>query len=241
MHNNACFRSGLGQKCKNLHFVSGSAERADRDPIGFGQRRLRQFGPQQAASAAVGNASAKPPPAPVALRTLSSLSSASASPNSRAGRVRLFHSQFQIGVGDLDAGPQQNPLASALGCGGPHRFQYFVALPEKSGIVQAQPVTQRRMARGHETIETRRHQRLGHRQRLVIRLGFDAWDVGPARQGEIDGCRVEGHSCGHRRGDRPTPRAPAHPHAPAKWTLRIPRSHSASPPAPRGAENARHR
>ena len=45
-------------------------------------------------------------------------------------RVRLLHPQPQIGVGDLDAGPQQDPLAAALRRRRPHRFQDLLRFPE---------------------------------------------------------------------------------------------------------------
>ena len=41
--------------------------------------------------------------------------------------VRLLHAQPQIGVGDLDAGAQQDPLAAALRRRRPHRFQDLLA------------------------------------------------------------------------------------------------------------------
>src|SRR5258705_13780934 len=60
-------------------------------------------------------------------------------------RTRLLHPKPEIGVGDLDAGPQQNPLASALRRRRPDRLQDFLRFPEISGIVERNPVAQRRM------------------------------------------------------------------------------------------------
>jgi len=92
-----------------------------------------------AANAAVGKQATKPSPAATALRAPSALSSTNASPNSRRRGVRLLHPQAKIGVGDLDAGAQQDALATALRSSGPYRFQHLLGFPEISGIVEASP------------------------------------------------------------------------------------------------------
>ena len=45
-----------------------------------------------------------------------------------------------FGVGDLDARPQQDPLAPALGRRGPHGFENFMRFPEIAGIVNCDPI-----------------------------------------------------------------------------------------------------
>src|SRR6266851_2200931 len=115
---------------------------------------------RSAASLAVGKASTKPSPAAVALRQSIS-SSPSASPKKPRRCKGLVHPQPEIGVGDLDAGPQKDPLAAALGRRRPHRLQDFLRFPEISSVVEGNSVAQRRMPRRDEVLESRRHQ--GHR------------------------------------------------------------------------------
>src|SRR5471030_1375297 len=56
--------------------------------------------------------------------------------------------------------------------------------PEISGVVERDPVAQSRMTRRYEVAKSRRHQRLGVPQRVVVGLGVRALagNIGPARQ-----------------------------------------------------------
>src|SRR6266516_4942708 len=70
-------------------------------------------------------------------------------------RTRLLHPQPEIAVGDVDAGPQQDPLASALRRRRPHRLQDLLRFPEISGVVERNSVAQRRMPRRNEILKPR--------------------------------------------------------------------------------------
>ena len=73
--------------------------------------------------------------------------------NRRAGTTHLH---FQVGVGDLDAGSQQNAIPPALRCDLPHRFEDLVRLPEEAGVVEREAVANGGMIGGNDGIKTKR-------------------------------------------------------------------------------------
>src|ERR1700733_4071107 len=150
-----------GNKSQNLHFPSYFADRSDRNPVGFGQSGLGQTGLQQSFEVSHRESLDKAVPASTRPARPKALDRRQRLTPQPYGRMGLSYPQFQIGVGHLNAGTQENALAPTLRRGGPDRFQHFLRLPEVTGVVQRDTVAERGMARRHEAKELRGHQRLG--------------------------------------------------------------------------------
>ena len=138
-------RKSRGQGALNLHFFAYSGDRAEGDPVGFGQGRLRQPGLQPLGEASCWKAVGKAVSATrrSTRQQLVDLRQRLA-PHPR-GRVGLSHSQLQIGAGDLDTCTKQDALTSALRRRRPDGFQDLLGFPEIAGVVERHAIAQRRV------------------------------------------------------------------------------------------------
>src|SRR5713226_1359934 len=143
-----------------MHFASYSADFAEFNPIRLGQHRLRQFGLQEGCERG-GGKNIDESVAGRRMAVAERIKLAQRLTKKPRRYMRLAHPEPEIAIGDLDAGPQQDPLASALRRRRPYRLQDLLRFPEISGVVERNSITQRRMPRRDETPESRRHQRLG--------------------------------------------------------------------------------
>src|SRR5437868_15205827 len=107
-------------KMKNMHFGSCSADGGKGDPIGLGKLEFGRFRLQEGGEFGRGEAVGKAIAGACRLARRERLELLQRLAKQPRRGVRLLHAQAQIAIGDLDAGAQQDALASALGCGGPY-------------------------------------------------------------------------------------------------------------------------
>ena len=98
----------------NLHFSSCPVDSADRHPIGLGERRLLQSRCQQRRERGGREAIGKSAAGGGLARAEYTEFRQRLAQQSR-GRMGLLHPQFEVGAGDLNAGPQQ--MRSRPPCG----------------------------------------------------------------------------------------------------------------------------
>src|SRR5258705_4829758 len=125
-----------GLLSRNMHFSSCSADLAEFYAVRLAERRLRQFGLQECRE----SGSRKSIDESVAgRRRISAKHIELAQRLTKKPRrcKRLVHPQPEIGIGDLDTGPQQDPPASALRRPRPHCLQDFLRFQKISSLVRS--------------------------------------------------------------------------------------------------------
>src|SRR5215467_7872368 len=151
---------------QNMHFVSCPANGSQSYPVGLGELRPLQPSLQGCQERLDWKAVGKAVPGNRRLALTERAQLGQGVAKQARGRSAFLHAQPQIGIGDQDAGAQQDPLAPALRSSRPHGLEDLARLPEVTAIVEHDAVAQRRMARRYVAAKCRRHQQLDLRERL---------------------------------------------------------------------------